>query len=323
MRKKQISFIVVILVSALLLGCYTAPVNEAVAATSTPVVQATDAPVSTSITVTDMMGRTVTLDEPAKRVVALTASDCEILYAIGAGDTLVGRGEYCDYPEEVLSVPSVESGFETNIEQILPLAPDVLLMASMNQPKEQVDALENAGVHVIVSNASDIEGTYTAIRLIGAITGRSTEAEAVCLSMQSTFDGVAANKDANAGKTVYFEVSPLEYGLWTAGSETFMDEIAKMLGLTNCFADVSGWAEISEEQVIERNPDFIVTISMSYEGAPSPIDEILSRPGWENVSAVKNSAILNLTGNELSRPAPRLATGAAMLSGFVLACSDK
>ena len=73
--------------------------------------------------------------------------------------------------------------------------------------------------------------------------------------MQSAFADIAA-KSENTGKTVYFEVSPLQWGLWTAGKGTFMDELATMCGLTNAFADVEGWAEISEEQVLERNPDY-------------------------------------------------------------------
>lgn len=78
---------------------------------------------ASTVTLTDMTGRKITLDAPAERVVALTAADCEILYALGAGDLLVGRGEYCDYPAEVLDVPSVQSGYETNIEQIIALEP--------------------------------------------------------------------------------------------------------------------------------------------------------------------------------------------------------
>ena len=72
----------------------------------------------------------------------------------------------------------------------------------------------------------------------------------------------------------------------------------------NCFADVEGWAEISEEQVLERNPDYIMTISMYSGEGPTPEEEIASRAGWENLTAVKNGAILNLQNNELSRPAP-------------------
>lgn len=272
---------------------------------------------SASITVTDMMGREITLDEPATRVVALTPSDCEILYAIGAGDTLVGRGTYCDYPAGVLDVAVVDSGSETNIEQILALEPQVLLMSTMSQTEEQAKQLEDAGVHVVISNAQDIAGVYTAIEMIGKLMGKDTEAATVIDSMKSAFAEIEEKSTGDGSETIYFEVSPLEWGLWAAGSNTFMDEVANMMGLTNCFADVEGWASVSEEQVLERNPDYILTITMYYGEGPLPEEEIMARPGWENVTAVQNKAILNLQNNELSRPAPRLAEGAQMLFDFV------
>ena len=271
---------------------------------------------STAVTVTDMAGREITLDAPATKVVALTASDCEILAALGAEDTLVGRGEYCDYPESVLEVPAVQSGADTNLEQIIALEPQVVVMAKMAQTEEQVAALEKAGIRVVVSDAQDIEGVYTAIRLIGALVGRNDEAEAMVADMQSTFADIAA-KSENTGKTVYFEVSPLQWGLWTAGKGTFMDELATMCGLTNAFADVEGWAEISEEQVLERDPDYIVTISMYYGEGPSPVEEIKSRAGWDALKAVQNDAIFNADSNEVSRPGPRLKDAAEALYTFV------
>lgn len=271
---------------------------------------------STAVTVTDMAGREITLDAPATKVVALTASDCEILAALGAEDTLVGRGEYCDYPESVLEVPAVQSGADTNLEQIIALEPQVVVMAKMAQTEEQVAALEAAGIRVVVSDAQDIEGVYTAIRLIGALVGRNDEAEAMVADMQSAFADIAA-KSENTGKTVYFEVSPLQWGLWTAGKGTFMDELATMCGLTNAFADVEGWAEISEEQVLERDPDYIVTISMYYGEGPTPVEEIKSRAGWDALKAVQNDAIFNADSNEVSRPGPRLKDAAEALYTFV------
>ena len=271
---------------------------------------------STAVTVTDMAGREITLDAPATKVVALTASDCEILAALGAEDTLVGRGEYCDYPESVLEVPAVQSGADTNLEQIIALEPQVVVMAKMAQTEEQVAALEKAGIRVVVSDAQDIEGVYTAIRLIGALVGRNDEAEAMVADMQSTFADIAA-KSENTGKTVYFEVSPLQWGLWTAGKGTFMDELATMCGLTNAFADVEGWVEISEEQVLERDPDYIVTISMYYGEGPTPVEEIKSRAGWDVLKAVQNDAIFNADSNEVSRPGPRLKDAAEALYTFV------
>jgi iron complex transport system substrate-binding protein len=272
---------------------------------------------ATSITLTDMTGREIALSEPATRIVALTPSDCEILYAIGAGDTLVGRGEYCDYPAEVMDVPSVQSGMNTNLEQIIELKPQVLLMSTMAQTEEQAKALEDAGITVVVSDAKDIEGVYTAINMIGKLMGKEEEAKSVVDGMVASFAEVTEKSTGDGTQTIYFEVSPLQYGLWTAGSGTFMDEITNMLGMKNAFADVAGWGEISEEKVLERNPDFIVTISMYFGEGPTPVEEILARPGWENVNAVKNNAILNLPNNELSRPGPRLADGADLLFDFV------
>ena len=270
-----------------------------------------------AITITDMTGREITLDEPATRVVALSAADCEFLYAVGAGDTLVGRGEYCDYPAEVLDVPSVQSGYDTNIEQIIALEPQVLLMSTMAQTEEQVAALEEAGIKVVVSDAQDIEGVYTALEMIGTLMGKEKEAEEVITTMQLQFHELSESASGQ-GKTVYFEVSPLEYGLWTAGKGTFMNEIAEMLGMKNVFDDVDGWAEISEEQVLERNPDYIVTITMYFGEGPTPEEEIMARPGWENVTAVQNGTILNLQNNELSRPTPRLTNGAMLLHNFIV-----
>ena len=263
-----------------------------------------------AVTMTDMTGREITLDAPATRVVALTASDCEILYALGAGDTLVGRGEYCDYPEDVQAVPSVQSGYETNVEQIIALEPQVVLMATMAQTKEQVEALEAAGVHVIVSDAQDIAGVYAAIELIGAVTGKNDEAAALIAGMKDSFAAIAAKAEGDGSKTVYFEVSPLEYGLWTAGKGTFMDELAQMIGLKNAFEDVEGWAAVSEEQVLERDPDYIVTISMYYGEGPTPVEEIMGREGWQELKAVKNEAVFNADSNEVSRPGPRLGDAA-------------
>lgn len=286
-----------------------------------PTIEATASPepVDTSVSFTDMTGKEVTLEAPATRIVALTASDCEILYALGAGDTLVGRGEYCDYPAEVLDVPAVQSGADTNIEQIIALGPQVVVMSTMAQTEEQIAQLESAGIKTVVSDAQDIAGVYTAIEMIGKLLGKDAEAAAVVDSMKTTFDKVAADAANVSGeeKTIYFEISPLQYGLWTAGTGTFMNEIAEMLGLKNIFDDVVSWGEVSEEQVIERNPDYIVTITMYFGEGPTPEEEILSRAGWENITAIKNGAILNLQNNELSRPGPRLADGAQMLYDFV------
>ena len=274
------------------------------------------------VTVTDMKGREITLDAPAARIVALSPSDCEILYALGAEDTLVGRGQYCDYPEAVLEIPAVNSGAETNLEQILALNPQVVVMTAMAQTTEQVEALEKAGVKAVVSDAQDIAGTYEAIALLGKLVGKEAEADALITQMKDAFAAIA-EKAENTGKTVYFEVSPLEYGLWTAGKNTFMDELATICGLENAFADVEGWQGVSQEQVLARDPDYIVTISMYFGEGPTPVEEILGRKGWEGLKAVKNQQVFNADSNAMSRPAPRLVDAAQALFDFVYGAAEK
>lgn len=270
-----------------------------------------------AFTVVDMMGREVSFEKPAEKVVAITPSDAENLNALGAVDSLVGIGTYVDNPEEILSLPVVASGSDLNAEEIIALEPDLVLMSDMAQSEEQINTLTDAGVNVVITNAGTIEEVYQALELIGKVMGKEDDAAKVIQDMKDSFAAIEANKENLAGKKIYFEVSPLEYGLWSAGAHTFMDEVAQIVGLENIFSDVEGWSEVSEEEVIARNPDYIVTISMGSMEGPSPVEEIMARPGWEGITAVKEGKILNLVDNELSRPSVRLVEGAKALNDFV------
>ncbi len=277
-----------------------------------------------SVTITDMYDREITLEGPVTRIVALSAADCEIICALGCEELLVGRGQYCNYPETIAEIPAVASGADTNIEEILALEPQILIMSDMEQPEEQVKLLEENGVKVVMTRNTGIEGAYYAITMIGTLLGKDAEAEAIVTDMKAAFDEIIANSvnnenSKNAGKTVYFEISPLEWGLWTAGTNTFMNEIAAICGLTNAFADIEGWASISEEQIIERNPDYIVSVS----GIPEADVEILGRKGWEVMTAIKNGDVFNANADAFSRPGPRLKEAAVSLYHFINSIVDE
>lgn len=272
------------------------------------------------LTLTDMMDRTVELPAPAAKVVAVTASNVEILYALGAGDTVIGRGEYCDYPAEVMDKPVVKSGTELNVEELVALKPDLVIMDAMGQSSEQVAALENAGLKVLITKEAGIDGVYDAISLIGAAVGKTEEADALNASLKDRFAKVA-EAAVQSDLNVYFEISPLQYGLWTAGKGTFMDEIASMLGLKNAFGDLDGWQGVSQEQVIERNPAVIVTTGFSTE-TMTAAEEIAAREGWQVIDAVKNGAIFQTDSNEFTRPGPRLADAAEHLLTFLQQMSE-
>ena len=277
-------------------------------------------PTDTGIHVTDMAGETVVLPEIPQRILALSPSDCEILWAIGAGEQVIGRGSDCDWPQEILELPAVVSGANMNLEQVIAMNPDVVLMSRISQTPAQKVALEAAGITVIYSDAHDnnetMEGVYSAMAMLGSVTGREAEAKKLIEDTKNLFAQLQENIPQGSEKTVYFEVSPLEYGLWTAGPGTFMHEIADSLGVENIFSDLEGWCEVSEEQVLARNPDYIVSVTMFYGDGPSPEEEICSRNGWDAVTAVKNRQVMNFGNNELTRPGPRLAEGAQILFDF-------
>jgi iron complex transport system substrate-binding protein len=265
----------------------------------------------------DMGGREVKLAVPAKRLIALQPADCEILFSIGAGVLLVGRGAYAAYPEEVLAVPSVQSGFETNLEQIIALKPDAVVMATMNQREEDVKKLEEAGIAVIISDAQTIEQAYSVIQLLGRITGYEDNARKIVREMKASFAALKEKVGDRRGGSIYFEVSPLEYGLWAAGSGTFMDEIGQLLNLNNAFADIQGWKSISEEQVIARSPDIIVTTAMYSGAGPTPIEEMLARPNWGAVKAISEKKVFQAAADAITQPGPRLVQAAEALYHFV------
>ena len=266
-----------------------------------------------AITVTDMYNREITLAEPATRIVAMQPSDCEILCAIGCEDALVGIGQFCDYPASITSLPVVQSGKNTNIEEILALNPQVVLMNDMSQSEDQVKQLEENGVKVVISSTTDIESVYTAIRMIGTLMGKDENAEALIADMKATCDEIRA-KSEGIEKTVYFEISPPPY-LYSCGSSSFTHELAEICGLKNIFGDQpDAWLMISDEQVIERNPDYIILMNgMGAEG----IEEIQSRDGWGDINAIKDKNIYYDGTSMMTRPGPRLKDAVIELYNFI------
>ena len=277
-------------------------------------------------TLTDMTGRVIGLGAPAERIVVLMPADAEILTSIGAADRIVGVGAYCATSEELAvmpelaDVPVVNSGYDLNIEQILNLNPDLIVMTVMGQTEEQVAQLEGNGARVVVTNAQTLEDIYFDILLLGRLTGKTAEAQAKVDEMRSAIAALGAQA-GQTGKTVYFEESPLQWGLWTAGKDTYMNDIAELVGLTNIFADLDGHNAVSEDAVIMRKPDMILTTTQYYGGDVYPDEEILARAGWGDIPAVIEGRVAYDPTNAVSLPGPRVVDVARML--FDLATGEE
>lgn len=272
-------------------------------------------PTAETITLTDGLGRTVTLAEPAQRVISLAPSNTEILFAIGAGEQVAGRDEFSDYPEEAQTVPSVGGSFgEYNTEAIVSLDPDLVLAAEINPP-DLVQTLEELGLTVYyLSNPLDLDGLYDNLNTVAALTGRTVEASALVASLKDRVAAVDQNiSDVQERPLVFYELDSTDPNApYTAGPGTFVDLLIQRAGGENIGSQLEGaWAQISSEELLTQDPD-IILLGDALFGVT--VESVAARPGWEALTAVKNDQIFPFDDNLVSRPGPRLVEGLEKLA---------
>lgn len=253
-------------------------------------------------TIKDDTGTEVTFAEAPAKVVTLVPSETEIMFAIGAGDQVVGVDEYSNYPEEAASKQKV-GDMTTNIEAVAALEPD-LVLASASMNTDAIAQLRELDIPVFASEPTTYDATVAKIELIGKIMNKGTEAGQVAEHMRTVKQQVTdAVKDAQA-KSVYLEFSPG----WTVGSGTFLDELLTLAGGTNIAGSQAGWYEVSAEEVVKQNPNVIIYPDLQAD--PNPIlAAIESRPGWEVIDAISNKQLFAVAEDPLVRVGPRLADG--------------
>lgn len=259
-----------------------------------------------SITITDSRGVEVALDKAPEKIVSLMPSNTEILFALGCGEKIIAVSDYCNFPAETARLPKLPTGEQLSIEQIIALSPDVAVIGNMTAMEDQVNQLEQAGVKVIVTEANNLSETYKVIEMLGTAMGKEKEASTIVKNMKEGLEKITKEVENKAASKVYVEVSPLEYGLWSCGQNTFIQELIEIVGAKNIFDDIDGWAAVSEEQVIVLDPDIILTTSSPLTGIKDPVGEISSRENWSGIEAVKNNRIVMLDADMISRPGPRL-----------------
>lgn len=267
------------------------------------------------LTVTDGLGRVLTLDLAPQRVISLAPSNTEILYAVGAGSLMVGRDDFSNYPEEVVSLPTVGGSMgDYNLEQITSLQPDLVLAAEINTP-EQVKALEDIGIQVYyLSNPTDLEGVFQNLLIVGELTGRQSQAAELAASLRARVETVQQKLAGISERPmVFYELDGSEPAKpWTAGKGTFMDLLIQLAGGKNIGASMeSSWGQLSLEALLLANPDVILLGDAAYGVT---VEQVAARAGWEAIKAVQNQQIVPFNDDMASRPGPRLVDGLEILA---------
>ena len=252
-------------------------------------------------TIRDGLGREVTIGKAPQRLVSLTPSVTENLYALGLGDRVVGVSSFSDYPPEAASKPVVGDAFQLNYEEILLLEPD-LIIGDAQLVKNYMAKLEELGLPVLAINPSNLREVMDALMLLGKATGAVDAAAQVIGEMEDKIQWVeTAVRDLphEARPLVFVEV--WDEPLMTCGPGSFMQELIELAGGQNLAADASdAWVEYSSELVVERDPE-VILLTRPY------VDELMARSAWQGISAVRNGRVVEVNSDPFVRTTPRLA----------------
>jgi iron complex transport system substrate-binding protein len=280
------------------------------------------------ITVTDALGRSVTISHKPVRIVSAAPSITETLFLIGAWNQVVGVDQFSNYPPIVNELKkngtlAVIGGFATlNIEEILKIKPDLIITSTGVQEKYARE-LSDMGLTVIVMRTSSISDVFNDILTLGVITGHPEKAVDIVNSMRETIietrEKVTAYLNATGVEPVkvYYEIFP-DY--WTVGGGSYINDLIELAGGVNIFSNVTNaYFVTSPEAVLKNDPEIILTnYNYGQFGTPQElVNHIASRQGWSNITAVKNGHIYVIQGtleDIIDRPGPRVAIGVEALA---------
>ena len=260
--------------------------------------------------IVDDLGRTVTVDSPPSRIVALVPSVTDLILALGEIDRLVARTRY-DTDPRLAALPAVGGGLDPNIEAIIALRPDlVVVWPGADQPL--IGQLDAAGIAVYGAGSQSLEDQERHTRQIGRLLGVEARADSLLAHLDSSFAALAT---ALAGVPV---VSAL-YVAWhdppmTTGPGTFVDSIVSVAGGRNIFDDAaSDWPQVNMEEIVTRDPDVLI-IPVPATSDSATVAWVHQTPGWRDLRAVRTGRVLLVDSELFSRPGPRIIDAAKQLA---------
>ena len=260
--------------------------------------------------IVDDLGRTVTVDSPPSRIVALVPSVTDLILALGEIDRLVARTRY-DTDPRLAALPAVGGGLDPHIETIIGLRPDlVVVWPGADQPL--IGQLDAAGIAVYGAGSQSLEDQERHTRQIGRLLGVEARADSLLAHLDSSFAALAT---ALAGVPV---VSAL-YVAWhdppmTTGPGTFVDSIVSVAGGRNIFDDAaSDWPQVNMEEIVTRDPDVLI-IPVPATSDSATVAWVHQTPGWRDLRAVRTGRVLLVDSELFSRPGPRIIDAAKQLA---------
>ncbi len=247
--------------------------------------------------VTDDLGRRIKIPERVERVVSLAPNLTENIFAVGAGDRLVGVTSFCNYPADAQKIQKVGDTINPNIETIIALKPNIVFVSTASQIETFTKALEAQNITVFVTNPKDLDGVLANLKQLGDIFGTTDKTADLIEELQKRMGAVEEQLRGKAQTKTFVQIS--KEPLFTIGKESFLTEIIERAGAASVTKDVeTAYPKISKETALALNPDAIILSESPDNLEPNDI--------FKNSPAVKNKKVFRVNADILSRPAPRI-----------------
>ena len=256
----------------------------------------------------DEIGNRIELSKNPERIISTAPNLTEMIFAIGAGDLLVGRTRFCNYPADVNKIEIIGDMLHLNFEKIVELKPDLIFMTVEGNTKELYDKLKGLGIQIYVTNPRSLNDILRTIKNMGIILNRKDKADSLVNSIKKSLKEISSKNLKRQRAIFVVSFSPLII----AGKNTFINEILEQTNLENISPEksISAYPMISREEVLDKNPDVIILPSSKYS-----IEEILRvYPEWKNLKAIKNRKIIYVDQDLFFRPGPRFIDAIKFLS---------
>jgi iron complex transport system substrate-binding protein len=239
-----------------------------------------------------------------ERVITLAPNLTEIVFAVGAGDRIVGNTSYCDYPERAKSITKVGDTLHPSLERIIALRPQVVLVSTASQLEVFTQQLQSQNIAVFVTDPHDLEGVFHSIEQLGRMLGHEPQAKTVVQQLRERTSAVEQRVKQEQPVRTFYQVSGEP--LYTAGHDSFVTDLMRRAGAASVTADVPGaWPRFSNESALAARPDAIILPTGGSMGAANAnVAEALRES-----PAVRAGRVYKINDDHLARPGPRAVEG--------------
>lgn len=264
------------------------------------------------IKIVDAYGRKIKVEKEPQRIISIAPNITEILFKLELNEKIIGRSTYCDYPSEVKNIEIVGGMMDPNLEKILNLNPDLILV-STHFNKKMLEKIESFGIPIIgIYGEEKFSGLYDVIKKVAKITNKEEKSKEIINNIQKRLKIIKKRMENKEKVKLYYVISYGRYGDYTAGGNTYINDMIEIAGGENIAKDLQGW-KYSLEKIVEKNPKII--ICSKFGGTKKGLE---NGNGYSELEAIKKGDLYEIDNNLLDRQGPRLIEGLEKLNKIIM-----